>query len=65
MFQSMSSTLDDRLSGLPSLICDESRQKFDCLKSMRCLRCAVEVQIFPEKALYGEEQTFKGLKLVP
>ena len=30
-------TLDGRLSALPSLVFDESRQKVDCLKSMRCL----------------------------
>ena len=33
----LSSSLDGRLSALPSLVFDESRQKVECLKSMRCL----------------------------
>ena len=32
----ISYSLDGRLSALPSLVFDESRQKVDCLKSMRC-----------------------------
>ena len=34
---SVSSTLDSRLSTLPSLIFGESQQKVECLKSMRFL----------------------------
>ena len=50
---SFSSSLDGRLSALPSLIFYESRQKVDCLKSMRCpffwRQCNDFFNLFPAK----------------